>query len=480
MRGFLALLAPLGSVGPIDRVLIAIGSVLTAGWLAVVGVIRIAREPRNPRPSAETMDPGPEPPAVTNLLTSNFRVTPDAVPATLLDLAARKLGIELEQTHPGAYACRVRPGSLSIPGGGTVTPYEGRVLDFVHRRAVDGVVPSRALTTGPQDESKRWFRAFTAEVVAEAQARGLSRDLWDRRTLTFLYAAASLPALPFGLAGGWWAFLSALIGGLAVVGGIDASRRQRETPAGLEAGGRWLGVRAKLAQDEVFPTLPPTGVAVWERYLAYGAALGLARAAVAELPMGAESDTRAWSSYGGTWHEVRVRYPFLWPPGWGSWPPLGVALGLGGFLAGGLVLFLVLRFGVFSVTGSFTSSVLAVLVPVEIALGVVGGLVLLGGSLCLVSALADLRQPGEVVGQVLRLRVRGTKNHPRHYVGVDDGRSTKVLAWRVAPEVYPGLQQGQTVRVVVTRFLGHVRSVEVTGDGSAEGSAEEVTDQAVQ
>jgi hypothetical protein len=470
MRGFLALLAPMGSVGSVDRVLIVVGSVLTAGWLGVVGVIRIVREPRNPRPSPETMDLGPEPPAVANLLTSNFRVTPDAVPATLLDLAARGVGIELEQTHPGAYACRLRSASVSISGGTAATPYEERILDFVRRRAVDGVVPSRALTTGPQDESKRWFRGFTAEVLAEAQARGLSRDLWDRRTLNLLYVAASLPAVPFGLAGGWWVFLSALIGGWGVMGWIDASRRQRETPSGLEAGGRWLGVRAKLAQDAVFPTLPPTGVAVWERYLAYGAAFGLARAAVAALPMGAESDTRAWSSYGGQWREVRVRYPRLWPPGWGSWPPVGVAIGFLGFLAGGLVLFLVLRFGVLSTTASVSSSELAVLIPIEIALGAVGGLVLAWGSLCLVSALADLRKPTEVMGQVLRLRIRGTENHPRRFVGVDDGRSTKVLAWRVAPEVYSGLQQGQTVRAVVTRFLGHVRSVEGSGGDDANGT----------
>jgi hypothetical protein len=473
MRGFLALVGPFASIGPVDRVLIGIGSVLTAGWLAVVGVIRLVREPRNPRPWPETMDLGPEPPAVANLLTSNFRVTPDAVPATLLDLVARRVGIELEQTHPGAYACRIRTESLSIPDGGTVTPYEERILDFVRRRAVEGVVPSRALTTGPQDESKRWFRGFTAEVVAEAQARGLSRDLWDRRTLNLLYVAASLPAVPFGLAGGWWVFLSALIGGFGVMGWIDASRRQRETPAGLEAGGRWLGLRAKLAQDPVFPTLPPTGVAVWERYLAYGAALGLARSAVAALPMGAESDTRAWSSYGGTWREVRVRYPRLWPPGWGWWPPLGMAVGLGGFLAGGLLLFGVLRYGVLSRTATVSSSELAVLIPIEIALGAVGGLVLIWSSVCLVSALADLRNPGEVMGQVLRLRIRGTENHRRHYAGVDDGRSSGVLAWRVDPTLYAGLQQGQTVRAVVTRFIGHVRSVEVTSEGATDQASTE-------
>jgi hypothetical protein len=473
MRGVLALFA---SVGSVDRVLLSVGGVLTAAWLAFAGVIRAAREPRNPASAAETMDLGPESPAVANLLTRNFRVTPDAVPATLLDLAARRVGIELEQTHPGAYACRLRPEVLSNSRGAAVTPYEERVLEFVYRRAVDGVVPAGALTTGPRDESRRWFRQFRNEVVAEAQARGLSRDLWDRSTLSLLYVGAALPSLPFGFAAGWWAFFAALAGGLGVVGALDAAKRQRETRAGLEAGGRWLGVRTKLAQDEVFPTLPPTAVAVWERYLAFGAALGVARGAVAALPMGAESDTRAWSSYGGDWHEVRVRYPhpFLWPPGWGMWPPKAAALGLGGFLIGGLLEFLVLRFGVFSATESVPSSVLAVLIPVEIAVGIVGGLILLAGSICLVTAIADLRQPTEVEGQILRLRVRGTEDHRRHYVGVDDGQSSKVMAWLVAPGVYAGLQQGQTVRAVVTRFLGYVRSLEVRSNAAAKEFSDEV------
>src|SRR5438093_7534263 len=113
MRGLLSVFGFVGALGAFDRVFIVVGGVLTAAWLAVVGVIRAVREPRNPHPAAETMDLGPEPPALVSLLVSNFRVRPDAVPATLLDLAARKLGVELEQTHPGAYACRVRPDKLS-------------------------------------------------------------------------------------------------------------------------------------------------------------------------------------------------------------------------------------------------------------------------------------------------------------------------------------------------------------------------------
>src|SRR5205085_2471833 len=93
-----------------------------------------------------------------------------------------------------------------------------------------------------------------------------------------------------------------------------------ETPAGLAAASRWLGVRTALQQDEVFPTLPSITVALWQRHLAYGAALGLAHAAVEPIRMGAESDTRAWSSYGGTWRAVRVDYPRWLPVGWGRRP----------------------------------------------------------------------------------------------------------------------------------------------------------------
>jgi hypothetical protein len=150
------------------------------------------------------------------------------------------------------------------------------------------------------------------------------------------------------------------------------------------------------------------------------------------------------------------------------WPPKAVALGLGGFLLGGMVEFLILRFGVFSATESVTSGVLAVLLPIEIALGVVGGLLLLGGALCLVMALADLRASTQVTGQVVRLRVRGGENHRRYFAGVDDGRSPKVLAWVVAPSVYATLRQGQTVRADVTRFLGFVRSLDQSSLDPAE------------
>src|SRR5581483_11429034 len=52
------------------------------------------------------------------------------------------------------------------------------------------------------------------------------------------------------------------------------------TAAGLQAAARWLSLRRYLHDDELFPTLPPTAVVTRERYIAYGAALGVAAAAV--------------------------------------------------------------------------------------------------------------------------------------------------------------------------------------------------------
>ena len=52
--------------------------------------------------------------------------------------------------------------------------YQVLATDYDGTIAHDGVVPSDALTTGPQHESARWRRGFVSGVVSDAQARGLS------------------------------------------------------------------------------------------------------------------------------------------------------------------------------------------------------------------------------------------------------------------------------------------------------------------
>src|SRR5439155_172972 len=87
----------------------------------------------------------------------------------------------------------------------------------------------------------------------------------------------------------------------------------RDTPAGREVAGRWLGLRAYLRGDESFANLPPSAVAVWDRYLSYGDAVGATRVCSAVIDLGMGNRKRVWSSFGGSWHRVRVQYPKAWP-----------------------------------------------------------------------------------------------------------------------------------------------------------------------
>jgi hypothetical protein len=214
---------------------------------------------------------------------------------------------------------------------------------------------------------------------------------------------------------------------------------QRETPEGLAAASRWLGVRAKLADDEAFRSQAPIAVTLWERHLAYGAAFGVATAAVRALPMGAESDRHAWSSYSGQWRAVRIRYPRFVPLGWGL-HPLVVVLRAGLALAPVVILLLVVPKD---------------LAALPAAIAVVAGLVV-------VWAIVDLGSTREVTGQILRLRTYGDDDDKRYYVAVDDGVSATVRAWRVKPELYSPLRQYEVVTGTLTRNLRYVRAISQT------------------
>jgi hypothetical protein len=79
----------------------------TALWFLLLFGFAFATRPRNVDPAPATMELGGEPPAVVDLLTNEWRVTPDAIPATLLDLAARDY-VDLDQYGPERTVCRVR------------------------------------------------------------------------------------------------------------------------------------------------------------------------------------------------------------------------------------------------------------------------------------------------------------------------------------------------------------------------------------
>jgi hypothetical protein len=431
-------------------------------WLAVVVLIWAIRFPRQPRPGPESTDLGAETPALANLLTHRFEPTRDAVPATLVDLAARGF-VEIEDHGIGRYFCRVTGRS------GDLTPYETMLIEHLRRVSAGGVVPAEALTTGPQDRSKAWWKEFRKSVVAHAQSEGLSSDLWDKWARALLFVGAAAIFLLFETAVGFndtdnvapstladAVQMTGLVA-FAVVFRAASSPRQRSTDEGDRAAARWLGVRRALEESPSFELLPPSGVVVWERHLAYAAALGVAPRSTRALPMGAESDTEAWTASSGEWRKVTVRYPRL-RPGWGRHPLLALAIGALGSYVGYWLLKLA--------TGDLGGDAgwLKVFSLAVLSLGVVAVArslpQLLWGTL-------DLFGSRTVEGTVLRARARtgavpyfmqtNDKEYVRFFVAIDDSRSTKLTAYRVSPKVYAGLPQGSKAKLQVTPNLGYVR-----------------------
>jgi hypothetical protein len=446
----LALLAENRLLHVAQVALIYAGAAATAVWLAVILVVRVARGPESPEEAESTMDLGSEPPAVANMLTNRWKPTPEAVPATLLDLAARGY-VDFQQVAPGQFECRIRRDDW-----GDLHPFERRVLSHLRSKAELGVVPTAALTTGPADAADRWWKGFRGEVVAEAKARGLSEDLWDARSKAIVTTAAIPAAVLFGIAVPFWGAVYFAVGAVAVTGWLWGGGRQRSTPAGLQAASHWLGVREHLRHDSVFDTLPPTAVVIWERYLGYGAALGEAAGAARPIAMGAESDRRAWSPVGGRWRQVRVVYPGnVASPGWGRSPGAIVALSVLAGLAAGLLLWLAVQVD----REAAASSVERQLRIAEAALVVIGGWVGIGATVQLVRGAIDLFVHREVTGLVLRARRQGSDEKPQFYLAVDDGSTDRIRAFRVRGDIYTRASEGDHITVSVTPNLRHVRAL---------------------
>jgi predicted membrane protein DUF2207 len=430
-----------------DLPFVIAAAIATGVWLLALGAVRAYRQPREPEDLEPTLDLGPEPPALAGFLAGNFRVRRDAVPATLLDLCSRGHA-ELERVDVDSYQCQLE--DMSADG---LAPYEERVLRHLRDSARDRIVPTRALTTGPGDQSKRWWKSFRNEVVDDAQRRGLSRDIWSRDIGTAFGVAAAVPAVIVAVGFGLQpAFVYAILPG-AVLTRVMYGRRQRDTPAGLEAAARWRAVQVKLAENPVFAEQPPIAVAMWERLLAYGAALGVAPAAIRPISMGAEPENRAWSTYGGRWHQIDVRY--LHGPHWGVHPGWAALQRLLPVVFGALFLWLagpIVTDGLDEVDGLAEFWLLvALVVPV---------VVVAGGTLFALRAAADLFSTKDVTGEIVRLRTKKAgDDETEHYVAVDDGSSREVRAWLVRPELYSGLEQGQVVTAQVTPRLAYVRSI---------------------
>jgi len=450
--------------------------------LALLAVLAAATRARRPDAAPASMEMGgEEPPAVVSMLTGGWKVGREAVPATLIDLAARKI-VAIEAVGPDRFIVRLPPSARSAAGPPGLTPYEDQVLGHVRRLAApDGTLACEALTTGPEEQSKNWWKTFDTVVRTEARDRGLSRGRWSGWMTAVLAVTALAPSVLAALAlvvlppqkgsssksedNPVGAFLGitamAEFALLAIPGKL---RAERDTPAGRAAAARWLGLRAYLSEDGTFSDAPPAAVAIWDRYLSYGAAMGVAAAAVRALPLGSESDKVAWSHQGGRWRMVRIDYPKRIPPGWGRHPALAsliglVSLAIGLFVA--RIFFPAMLDEASRLLDGTRHRGFHALDLLGVALlgipTVVTAVWLLRASGMLVAAVPDLFVRREIDGVVLRIR----PHEKQPYLAVDDGTRPEIKAWLVEPAALhgAGLSQGDLVRATISPHLGHVFSV---------------------
>lgn len=476
----------------------AAAAVALGVWLLVAAVILVRSRPRLPDPAPATTDLRPESPAVVNLLVNRCSVTATAMPATLLDLAARRY-LDIDQIDTDTYLCRLFE---QRPTNGTLLPYEAKMLDLVRdRAAADGTVACAELSLGTGAASGTWWSSFSAAVLADARSRGLVRSRWNNGEKAFLVLTYLVPTLlaASGLAiveaanrqrdlatastssnDPSGSFLTVVV--VALVALMVAGKRLsswRETSTGRTAAAHWLGFRNGIRDNESLATAPPPAVAIWGRNLAFGVATGVCAETAQRLPIGPQRDDEAWSAYGGLWREVHISYPKRFAEGVA--PPKAFAVGLGWTLLSlALLAVTVKAFG--PIVGGVTDAMRDSATPINVwvRFGVGGAIALLlalpiiWSSMRLVRgvgilrrAVPDLGKRLTIEGQIVRIPqhwVDQSDGHgywaPSGYTAIDDGHSHDVSAYRFHRSE---LRERDVVRLTVSPHLRHVYDCVVIG-----------------
>ncbi|WP_329457108.1 DUF2207 family protein [Streptomyces sp. NBC_01497] len=503
------------------------GAALIVLWLVAFGCALVAT--RNgvvaPGPATQEFGDDPEPPAVVSLLGNHWRGVEHAAAATLLDLAARGL-VELRQPgdDPARSTVHLTEAGRAAPG---LTPYEQRVLDRVSARAGNNGAPIGAIAFREDKRAASWNTALRREIIAEARLRGLSRHRFAPLLGSALLIGAFVPGALFAVAVvmGEHAVRAALSVGVAPGAALafllGKAQGERATPKGLERAGHWAGLRAWLTAHEDFARLPPASVTVWDRYLAYGTALGVTTLTGRLLGFDSGERRRVWSSYGGAWRPVRIRYPRLRPGFGASAPRLLQWAAAAGVVAAGLCAFALLRQpdwavavdahgggslrrpGLVLSAGWVGSALLGLVVagkcrrwtvlvaflammpgnfvsgrhgwfsdaaahegplPGELAaVAVFGALALY----FLALACLERREPDTVTGEVLRMESRKGKEAAR-FLALDEGNTDLTTAWAL-PAASQGIATGAQVRLRVSRGTRTIRSAELVRVAMPEG-----------
>ena len=457
-------------------------------WALVYAAARLLTRPASPAPAPATMELGAEPPALVSLLVNRWTLTEDAAESTLLDLAARKF-FELRQPGNDPLETTVHVPAAA-PDSSGLRAYEKQVLDRVRGLAVNGVVPLSALTFRDQGQAKSWNKQLRAAVVADARAAGLSRRRFGPAVTSMLGLAAIIAAVGVGVAAMRYGFrdpggdddnpgLAAGIVTFALLGAAGGrSPGERHTPAGRSAAARWLGVRDWLRGHEQFAELPPAAVAVWDRYLGYGAAVGATHLASAILDLDMGDRRLVWSSYGDTWHRVRVRYPSFWPR-YGRTLPILLLRAAAYAVVGGL-LFHVLGWPTAQLAADRPGRIMDLIADGASLLSL---LLLFLGGYTLLRSLIDLATVRTITGEVLWQETwrstNGSEDKPSrpwlHHLAIDDGSDDRTTAWGLPSEWSDRCQDGDTVTIRVRPWSRRIGELTVVGQGRSRRLVETVT-----
>jgi hypothetical protein len=459
-------------VDPTLVVAVLYGLAGVAVWFAALGLALLVTRPADVRPLPPSQDlPGDEPPAIVSLLTNRWEITEDAAESTLIDLAARKL-LEFRQPANDPWQTTVHVRSTGAQG---LLPYESSILNRVSGMAVDGMVPLTALTFRDKGSADRFSASLTHSVIDDARTRGLSRRRFSPGLVSALGLAAGIPAFTVAgaivmylahqhkLSGNWVGVIIAGIITWSVLGGLAGRNRgERDTPLGKEVAARWLGLRAWLRGDESFAELPPAAVAVWDRYLSYGDAVGATRICSAVIDLGMGNRKRVWSSFGGTWHRVRVRYPRFWRRYGQKAVPL-FAKALAALVVSAVVYKGGSRLPVPSQATDY----------VGLGVTVVFLWPLFYGCYTLLGAIVDVAVPVTITGEVLWMETwkskgGGEDNPPvpwLEHFALDDGKEDRTRAWGLPTPLSGGVSCGDIVTVTARRWTRRVITLQVVTPG---------------
>jgi len=225
------------------------------------------------------------PPALVALVDADGRrVDREGVAGTLLDLAHRRI-VGLDGYADQQLVLRLPDADADL------SPAEANVVDALRTEH-----PGREITGPPVwgEGKPTWWRRYRHAVLHDARSRGLIRRRFRVLYVGPFAAGIICATWPFWATDHIW-LVPLLAVGLGLVLFVPMGGGFQTTEAGFAAACRWRAF-ARYAEDHGnLRDVGAPGVVVWGPYLTYGAVLGVAPKAAADLsPQGLpERTTRA-------------------------------------------------------------------------------------------------------------------------------------------------------------------------------------------